>query len=81
MSTQADIAANLPHVAEISLKDLRKELKKGSIKLVDVLPVESYTSGHIPGSISLPLEEVTARAEEFLPDRNAEIVVYCGKFT
>lgn len=31
---------------------------------------------HLPGEINLPLEEID-RAEEVLPDEEAEIVVYC----
>jgi rhodanese-related sulfurtransferase len=48
---------------------------------VDVLPAESYAAGHIAGALSLPLEQVASRAQELLPDRSAEIAVYCGKFT
>ncbi len=35
-------------------------------------------SAHIPGAISIPVEEIASRARELLPDRAAEIVVYCG---
>ncbi|MGO9605749.1 MAG: rhodanese-like domain-containing protein [Candidatus Binataceae bacterium] len=81
MSSQVDIAVRLPEVPEISLQELRKRLKSGAATLVDVLSPESYATGHIPGAVSLPLEQVLSRAPELLPDRNAEIVVYCGKFT
>lgn len=49
--------------------------------VIDVLPAESYAMGHIPGAINIPVESITSRAREILPDRLAEIVVYCGKFT
>ena len=34
-----------------------------------------------PGALSIPLELVVSRAPELLPDRGAEIVVYCGSLT
>ena len=65
----------------VSLDELRRRLHDPSLVLVDVLPRESYSGGHIPGALSLPVAEIPARAAGVLPDRNAEIVVYCSKFT
>ncbi|HYH05250.1 MAG TPA: rhodanese-like domain-containing protein [Bacillota bacterium] len=47
------------------------------IRLVDVRTSEEYREGHIPGSILLPLDRLTTEAEETLPDKNAEMIVYC----
>jgi rhodanese-related sulfurtransferase len=68
-------------VPEISREELQKRLQTTSLTLVDVLPAESYATGHIPKAVSLPLDDLTHRASDLLPDRHAEIVVYCGKFT
>ena len=65
----------------VSLDELRRRLQDRSLVLVDVLPRESYAGGHIPGAVNLPVAEISARAAAVLPDRNAEIVVYCSKFT
>ena len=43
-----------------------------------MLPESSYVEWHIPGAVNIPLELVASRARELLPDRGAEIVVYCG---
>lgn len=67
--------------SNISRDELRDGLRRGTLTLVDVLAEESYATGHIPGAISLPLEDLADRAREMLPDLDADIVVYCGKFT
>lgn len=66
---------------EISREELERRLSDPSLKIVDVLPAASYVAGHIPGALSIPLELIASRAPELLPDRSAEIVVYCGNFT
>lgn len=68
-------------VPEISRDELRDGLRAGTLTVVDVLPEESYTAGHIPGAIGLPFENLADRARELLPDLGAAIVVYCAKFT
>ena len=44
--------------------------------LVDALSQEHYASSHLPGAVNLPYEFVD-EAEKLLPDKSAEIVVYC----
>ena len=44
--------------------------------LVDALGPEHYESSHLPGAINLPYEYVD-EAEKVLPDKDAEIIVYC----
>ena len=44
--------------------------------LVDALGPGHYESSHLPGAVSLPYEFVD-EAERVLPDKDAEIVVYC----
>jgi rhodanese-related sulfurtransferase len=70
-----------PGIREISLEELRRSLAEKSLVLLDVLPADSYAAGHIPGSVSLPLDEIAARAPTLLPDYAADIAVYCGSFT
>lgn len=66
---------------EISLSELLGRLSDRSLTIVDVLPATAYQQGHIPGAINLPLAEIAERGPVILPDRHAEIVVYCGGFT
>jgi len=45
------------------------------LTVLDVRPREEYTAGHIPGAVSIPLDELDARLAE-LPD-DGQIVAYC----
>jgi rhodanese-related sulfurtransferase len=68
-------------LVEVSRQELQQRLGDKSLTVVDVLPREAYVSSHIPGAISLPLAEVSSRAGEVIPDRDAEIAVYCASAT
>jgi rhodanese-related sulfurtransferase len=46
--------------------------------VIEALPEQYYRQSHIPGAINIPHDEVDARAAELLPDKRAEIVVYCA---
>ncbi|HTW88525.1 MAG TPA: rhodanese-like domain-containing protein [Candidatus Binataceae bacterium] len=81
MTSQFEKAAPASELPEISREELQKGLRSGALVVIDVLTAESYAMGHIPGAINIPVESITSRARELLPDRLAEIVVYCGKFT
>jgi rhodanese-related sulfurtransferase/DNA-binding transcriptional ArsR family regulator len=61
--------------AEITHRELRARAEAGDVVVLDVRPVEEYRAGHIPGAISIPVEELADRINE-LPE-GAEIVVYC----
>lgn len=45
--------------------------------LVDVRRLDEYQSGHIPGSILIPLDRLADEAKLKLPDQKAAILVYC----
>jgi rhodanese-related sulfurtransferase len=81
MNSKVNAAAILSDALEISREELRQRLHDPSLTIVDVLPAESYAVEHIPGALSIPLELVGSHARQLLPDRAAEIVVYCGKLT
>ncbi|HLG07810.1 MAG TPA: metalloregulator ArsR/SmtB family transcription factor [Gaiellaceae bacterium] len=55
--------------------ELLERAKRHGVVVLDVRPPEEYASGHIPGAISIPLEELEQRLAS-LP-RDAEIVAYC----
>ena len=45
--------------------------------VLDVRTAEEYREKHIPKAVLLPLAEVKEKAAVVLPDKNAEILVYC----
>lgn len=69
-------------VPTITLDELRAKLdRKDDFTLVEVLAPAKYRKGHLPGAISLPYTHVERLAARRLPDKDREIVVYCGAFT
>jgi rhodanese-related sulfurtransferase len=49
------------------------------LKVVDVLSREHYQQGHLPGALSLPLNEIDENAKDML-DHNDLIIVYCANY-
>lgn len=62
----------------VTLDQLRTRMRDHRVVILDVLPPEAYERGHIPGAISIPLAQIRDRAPVDLPDRNQDIIVYCG---
>lgn len=62
-------------LGEISLEELNERMEKGEILLLDVRPKTEYESSHIPGAVSVPMDELDERIST-LP-KNKEIVAYC----
>ncbi|MCA1688555.1 MAG: rhodanese-like domain-containing protein [Actinobacteria bacterium] len=62
----------------ISREELKEKIDRGEdLVLVDTMAEKYYRHSHLPGAINLPVNEVGERAPELLPDKDAEIVVYC----
>ena len=49
--------------------------------LVETLPPQEYRREHLPGAIDLPPDQIKALAPKLLPNKNAEIIVYCASAT
>lgn len=60
---------------ELPREQLRSRVEAGDSVVLDVRPAEEYQAGHIPGAISIPVDELADRINE-LPE-GTEIVVYC----
>ena len=66
----------------ISRDELRQKIdRKDDFHLVETLPKIAYEHAHLPGAINLPSDKVKDLAPTLLPDKNADIVVYCASPT
>lgn len=69
-------------VATISRDELKMKIdRRDMFLLVETLPTAAYHHARLPGAINLPPDEVTHLAPTLLPDKAADIVVYCASPT
>jgi sulfur-carrier protein adenylyltransferase/sulfurtransferase len=78
--TYADLFSDVRnHVKTIGLDDLKRRLEQGPpLTLVDVREKDEVRAGYIPGAVHLPRGFLEMQAEQKLPNKQAEIVVYCA---
>ena len=69
-------------IVTISRDELKMKIdRQETFTLVETLPATAYHHAHLPGAINLPPDQVTKLAPTLLPDKPANIVVYCAKPT
>lgn len=62
-------------VDEITRDELLTRVKTGDATVLDVRPAVEYHAGHVPGALSIPLDELPDRLAEI--PAGTEIVAYC----
>lgn len=66
----------------ISRDELKGKIDRGeAFTLVETLQEVAYQHEHLPGAINLPPDRVQQLAPRLLPDKGAEIIVYCSSPT
>jgi rhodanese-related sulfurtransferase len=60
---------------EIGREELLRRVAAGRAVVLDVRPGSEYAAGHIPGAVSIPIDELAGRLEEIPADQ--EVVAYC----
>lgn len=60
---------------QLDREELIRRVKAGQVVVIDVRPPEEYAAGHIPGALSIPLDELSDRLDALPADR--QIVAYC----
>ena len=66
-------------VRETTIPELKKRLDaKEEFHLIDVREDHEWAAGHIPGAIHLSRGIIERDIESQIPDREAEILLYCG---
>jgi rhodanese-related sulfurtransferase len=68
-------------VATISRDELKAKIDQGDrFQLIETLPEEKFRLGHIPGAMNMPPARIQDLAPRILPDKDAEIIVYCASW-
>jgi len=70
-----DFIGQYDDLQTLSLSEVLNKMDQGSIVLLDVRPTDEFEAGHIPGAISVPMEELHHYLQT-LP-RGAQIAAYC----
>jgi len=65
-------------VREISIDEVRRKLETGKAKLIDVREDSEWAAGHARGAQHLGKGVIERDIEQSVPDKNAELILYCG---
>ena len=69
-------------VKTIARGELKAKIdRRDNFLLVETLPQTAYEHAHLPAAINLPPDRVSELAPSLLPDKSADIVVYCASST
>jgi rhodanese-related sulfurtransferase len=60
----------------VTISQLRNDLSTPAL-LVDVRSGTEFASGHIPGAVNIPMDQIEARLEELGPNLDVPIVLIC----
>lgn len=69
------VTDDAPPVIEMPRDELLARARAGEVVVLDVRPSDEFAAGHLPGALSIPVEELPARLDE-LP-AETPIVAYC----
>lgn len=70
--------ATRAEIGEVGAEQVKEKLGTGSIRLLDVREQDEVANGLIPGAAHLSRAHFESRVEDVLPDKDAEVVVYCA---
>ena len=66
----------------ISRDELKEKIDRGDgFVLLETLAPTTYHHAHLPGAINMPPDQIGPLAAKLLPDKQADIVVYCASPT
>lgn len=69
-------------VKQITRQELQTRLSASNrLILLEALPEKYYVDGHLPGALHMPHDQAAELAAGLVPDKSAEIVVYCASKT
>ena len=65
------------HVRETSIEETKRRLDGGA-RVIDVREDREWDAGHIRGAEHLGKGVIERDIEKLVPDKNAELILYCG---
>jgi rhodanese-related sulfurtransferase len=65
-------------VREVGVDEARRKLESGEAKLIDVREESEWAAGHARGARHMGRGVIERDIEERVPDKNAELILYCG---
>jgi rhodanese-related sulfurtransferase len=65
-------------VREVDVDETRRKLDSGKAKLIDVREESEWEAGHARGAQHLGKGVIERDIEERVPDKKAELILYCG---
>lgn len=62
----------------ISAEEAKQIMDSGATCVIlDVRTFEEYESGHIPGAVCFPLDDIESKAKVFIPEQDVLYLIYC----
>lgn len=71
-SSQEAVYKNITAEEAKAIMDSREECI-----ILDVRTFEEYESGHIPGALCFPLDDIESKAKVFIPEQDTLYLIYC----
>jgi rhodanese-related sulfurtransferase len=65
-------------VREVGVDEARRKLESGKAKLIDVREDNEWEAEHARGAEHMGRGVIERDIEQRIPDRNAELILYCG---
>jgi phage shock protein E len=66
----------LKRLGLVSANEARNRLQAGAL-VVDVRSREEFQSGHLPNAINVPLGELRAAIQRYVPDKTRPVLLHC----
>ena len=65
-------------VREVDVAEARDRAERGDAMLIDVREDNEWAAGHARGAVHLGRGVIERDIEARIPDKNAELILYCG---
>jgi sulfur-carrier protein adenylyltransferase/sulfurtransferase len=82
MSSGAELIEQIKQqIDEVDPSEANEEIASsdnGDVALVDVREQHEFEERHIPGAIHVPRGHLESRIEQFVPDRDKRVILYCA---